>query len=36
MSLFAVHASMFLLRDEGITDADRKAAGLDVALELLA
>jgi AcrR family transcriptional regulator len=35
MAVFAVHATFFVLRDDGITDDDRKAAGLEVALELL-
>ena len=35
MALFAVHATFFVLRDDTITDEERKAAGLEVALELL-
>jgi AcrR family transcriptional regulator len=35
MALFAVHATWFVLRDEGISDAERQQAGLEVALELL-
>ncbi|MFD0884965.1 TetR/AcrR family transcriptional regulator [Streptosporangium algeriense] len=35
MSLFALHASWFLLRDETISDDERRDAALEVALELL-
>ncbi|MFF5114908.1 TetR/AcrR family transcriptional regulator [Streptosporangium sp. NPDC000509] len=34
MSLFALHASWFALRDESITDEERQAAALEVALDL--
>ncbi|MEU3168238.1 helix-turn-helix domain-containing protein [Streptosporangium sp. NPDC006930] len=34
MSLFALHASWFTLRDESITDEERQAAALEVALDL--
>ncbi|MER7131508.1 TetR/AcrR family transcriptional regulator [Streptosporangium saharense] len=35
MSLFALHASWFLLREEAIGDDERRDAALEVALELL-
>ncbi|GAA3446714.1 TetR/AcrR family transcriptional regulator [Planomonospora venezuelensis] len=35
MALFAMHASWFLLKDDALTDDERKAAALEVALELL-
>ncbi|GAA4226064.1 TetR family transcriptional regulator [Streptosporangium album] len=34
MALFALHASWFMLRDDTITDDERRAAALEVALEL--
>jgi AcrR family transcriptional regulator len=36
MAIFAVHATWFILRDESVTDEERQAAGLAVALELVA
>jgi AcrR family transcriptional regulator len=35
LALLAVHASGFLLRDESITDEQRRSTGMSVALELL-
>jgi hypothetical protein len=35
MSIFSMHASWFLLRDEDITDEQRREAGLEVALEMI-
>ncbi|MEV7011499.1 helix-turn-helix domain-containing protein [Streptosporangium sp. NPDC051022] len=35
MSLFALHASWFVFRDESISDEERRAAALEVALDLL-
>ncbi len=35
IALFALHASWFLLKDETLTDDERKAAALEVALDLL-
>ncbi|MGW4425468.1 TetR/AcrR family transcriptional regulator [Streptosporangium sp. NPDC004631] len=35
MALFALHASWFVLKDEAIPDDERRAAALEVALELL-
>ncbi|MEU6426734.1 helix-turn-helix domain-containing protein [Microbispora sp. NPDC046973] len=34
MALFAMHAAWFFIRDESTTEAERAAAGLQVALEL--
>ena len=34
MALFALHASLFMLRDESISDEERQAAALEVALDL--
>jgi hypothetical protein len=35
MAIFAVHATWFILRDDSVSDEDRQAAGLAVALELV-
>ncbi len=35
LSIFALHATWFVIRDEDVTDADRSAAALQVALELV-
>jgi AcrR family transcriptional regulator len=35
MAIFAVHATWFILRDDTVTDEERQAAGLAVALELV-
>jgi AcrR family transcriptional regulator len=35
MAIFAVHATWFVLRDSKVTDEERQAAGLTVALELV-
>ncbi|WP_433257171.1 TetR/AcrR family transcriptional regulator [Streptosporangium sp. CA-135522] len=35
MALFALHASWFILRDDEISDDERRAAALEVALELV-
>ncbi|MET9069093.1 TetR/AcrR family transcriptional regulator [Streptosporangium sandarakinum] len=35
MALFALHAAWFVLRDETLTDDERRAAALDVALDLV-
>lgn len=35
LALFAVHASWFVLRDDSVSDEERRNAGLEVALELL-
>ncbi len=35
MALFSLHATWFILRDDDITDDERKAAGLELALEML-
>jgi AcrR family transcriptional regulator len=35
LALFALHAGMFVLREDELTDAERKTAALDVALELI-
>jgi AcrR family transcriptional regulator len=35
MAIFAVHATWFILRDDSVSDEDRQAAGLTVALELV-
>ncbi|GIH12764.1 TetR/AcrR family transcriptional regulator [Rugosimonospora africana] len=35
MAIFALHATWFVLRDESVTDAERRAAAIQVALELV-
>lgn len=35
LAIFAVHASKFIFRDDSVSEADREAAGLEVALELI-
>jgi AcrR family transcriptional regulator len=35
LAIFALHATWFIFRDPGVTDADRKDAALEVALELI-
>jgi AcrR family transcriptional regulator len=35
LAIFAIHATWFVLRDDSITEAERQAAGLEVALDLL-
>jgi AcrR family transcriptional regulator len=35
MAIFAVHATWFILRDDSVSDEDRQAAALAVALELV-
>jgi len=35
LAIFAVHATWFVLRDDNVTDEERQAAGLTVALELV-
>jgi AcrR family transcriptional regulator len=35
LAIFAVHASKFVFRDDSVSEADREAAGLEVALELI-
>ena len=35
LALFALHASFFVLRDDSVTDEERKKTGLEVALEML-
>jgi len=35
LAIFAVHATWFVLRDDSITEDERKAAGLEVALDLI-
>jgi AcrR family transcriptional regulator len=35
LAIFAVHATLFVLRDDSITDEQRQTAGLEVALDLL-
>lgn len=35
MSLFAIHASWMLLQDDPMSDDERRAAGLEIALELV-
>ncbi len=35
LAIFAIHASSFVLRDEKITEEERKAAALEVALDLI-
>jgi AcrR family transcriptional regulator len=35
LSIFALHATWFVFRDAGVSDADRSAASLEVALELI-
>ncbi len=35
LAIFAVHATWFVLRDEAMTDEQRKQAGLEVAMELV-
>jgi len=35
LAIFAIHASSFVLRDQKITEEERKAAALEVALDLI-
>jgi AcrR family transcriptional regulator len=35
LSIFALHATWFVIRDDDVTDQERAAAGLEVALELV-